>query len=353
MPLGPIMLDLAGPELVAEERELLLHPLVGGVILFSRNYESPEQLTALTSVIHGLREPRLLIAVDQEGGRVQRFQAGFTRLPASANLGLLYDQDKRRGLALAEACGWVLAAELGFAGVDFSFAPVLDLARSRSAVIGDRAFHSDPEIVAELARACMRGMRQAGMRAVGKHFPGHGSVEADSHHTLPVDHRTLETIRWEDMRAFERMVQYGLAAVMPAHVVYSQVDPNPAGFSRYWLHVILRGELGFQGAVFSDDVNMAGAASMGDFGARASAALTAGCDMVLVCNNRPGAVAILEELRLAPNPVSAMRLAGMHPQRHAAGREALATSTVYRASVEAVLALQQAPGLALRDDCLT
>lgn len=352
MPLGPIMLDLTGPELMAEERDLLLHPLVGGVILFSRNYESPEQLRALTSVIHGLREPRLLVAVDQEGGRVQRFQVGFTRLPAPARLGLLYDTDPRRALALAEACGWVLAAELGFVGVDVTFAPVLDLARSRSTVIGDRAFHADPQIVAELARAGMRGMRQAGMRAVGKHFPGHGSVEADSHRTLPIDDRSLATIRMEDMLAFERMIQYGLAALMPAHVVYPEVDPHPAGFSTFWLQNILREELGFKGAIFSDDLTMAGAASMGDFPERAYAALAAGCDMILVCNDRPGAVAILDALRLAPNAVSAARLVSMHPQ-HPPEREALATDTRYRARVEAVAALQREPELALRDDRLT
>jgi beta-N-acetylhexosaminidase len=345
------MVDLTGPELRADERDLLLHPLVGGVILFSRNYESPDQLTALTSVIHGLREPRLLIAVDQEGGRVQRFRAGFTRLPAPASFGAVYDKDKRRALELAESCGWVLAAELGFSGVDFTFAPVLDLARGCSTVIGDRALHGDPEIVANLARAYMRGMRQAGMQAVGKHFPGHGSVESDSHRTLPVDERTLETIRLEDMLAFERMVQYGLGAVMPAHVVYPQVEPKPAGFSRHWLQVILRGQLGFKGAVFSDDLSMAGAASMGDFAARADAALTAGCDMIVVCNDRPGAVTILEELRYRPNPVSATRLASMHPQGRAA-REVLATNTHYRASVEALLAFQREPELALRDDRL-
>ena len=345
------MLDLSGPELMAEERELLLHPLVGGVILFSRNYESPEQLTALTSAIHSLREPSLLVAVDQEGGRVQRFRAGFTRLPAAARFGSLYDRDKRRALELAEACGWVLAAELGFAGVDFTFAPVLDLSRGRSTVIGDRAFHSDPEIVADLARAYMRGMRQAGMRAVGKHFPGHGSVEADSHHTLPVDERSAETIRLEDMRAFERMVSYGLAAVMPAHVVYPQVDAKPAGFSRHWLQAMLRGQLGFKGAVFSDDLTMAGAASMGDFAARADAALTAGCDMVLVCNDRPGAVAILDGLRRSLGPGSATRLASMRPHGMA-GREALAVNAHHRASVEAVAALQREPELALLDDQL-
>lgn len=343
MPLGPIMLDLAGPELMAEEREILRHPLVGGVILFSRNYESPEQLTGLTSAIHSLREPPLLVAVDQEGGRVQRFQGGFTRLPAAASLGSVYDHDKQRSLALAEACGWVLAAELRFVGVDFSFAPVLDLGRGCSTVIGDRAFHADPEVVAVLARSYTQGMRQTGMAAVGKHFPGHGSVEADSHHSLPVDDRFSASIELEDMLPFERMIKYGLAAVMPAHVVYSRIDANPAGFSRHWLQVVLRGRLGFTGAVFSDDVSMAGATSMGDFSARADAALTAGCDMVLVCNDRPGAVAILDGLRRSRDPVSEARLANMRPQGEG-GRDSFPASAHYRAGVEAVVAFQRNQG---------
>ncbi|MGF1614922.1 MAG: beta-N-acetylhexosaminidase [Gammaproteobacteria bacterium] len=348
MTLGPIMLDLAGPELTQEERELLAHPLVGGVILFSRNYESPEQLNALTSAIHGLRQPRLLVAVDQEGGRVQRFRTGFTALPAAASLGILYDRDARRALELAEARGWVLAAELGFVGVDLAFAPVLDLARGRSAVIGDRAFHRDPEVVARLGRASMVGMRRAGMRCVGKHFPGHGSVGADSHHTLPIDGRALAILRGQDMLPFQRLIGSGLAAIMPAHVVYSQVDSKPACFSRHWLLSILRQEMGFRGALFSDDVSMAGAASMGDFTARAEAALAAGCDMVLVCNQREGAVAILERLAFAPHPSSSLRLVSLVPRRYAEC-EVLAADVRYRASVEAVVALQREPELALDD----
>ncbi len=340
------MLDLVGPELMAEEREMLLHPLAGGVILFSRNYESFEQLSALTSAIHGLREPPLLIAVDQEGGRVQRFQAGFTRLPPAASLGSLYDNEKRRSLALAETCGLVLAAELTRVGVDFSFAPVLDLARGRSAVIGDRAFHSDPEVVAELASSYVQGMRNAGMAAVGKHFPGHGSVEADSHHSLPVDDRTLKSIAAADMIAFERMINDGLAALMPAHVVYSRVDPMPAGFSKHWLQNILRGRLGFTGAVFSDDVSMAGATSMGDFPARAHAALTAGCDMVLVCNDRAGAVAILEGLRHSADPVSDARLANMRQQGEGR-RDSVAATACYRTGVETVAAFLRDDGLVI------
>ena len=231
MALGPVMLGLEGPELSAQERELLRHPLVGGVILFTRNYQSPAQLTALTGVIHALRQPRLLIAVDHEGGRVQRFRDGFTRLPAVRRLGELYDQDRMRAKQLARGTGWLMAAELRAVGVDFSFAPVLDLDHGVSSIIGDRAFHSDPEAVADLAHAYVSGMQKAGMEAVGKHFPGHGGIAADSHLELPVDPRPLAVLETADLLAFERMIHYGLAALMPAHVRYPAVDDQPAGFS--------------------------------------------------------------------------------------------------------------------------
>ena len=259
MALGPVMLGLEGVELTAQERELLRHPLVGGVILFTRNYQSPEQVAALTAAIHALRQPRLLVAVDHEGGRVQRFREGFTRLPAVRRLGEIYDQDRMRAKQLARVTGWLMAAELRAVGVDLSFAPVLDLDHGVSGIIGDRAFHHDPESVADLAHAYASGMQKAGMEAVGKHFPGHGGIAADSHLELPVDPRPLAALEAADLLAFERMIHYGLAALMPAHVVYPAVDDQPAGFSARWLKDILRQRLEFQGVIFSDDLDMAGA----------------------------------------------------------------------------------------------
>lgn len=311
MSLGPVMVDLAGPELLPVERDMLRHPLVGAVILFSRNYVSLEQIEALIKQIHDVRAPRLLVAVDHEGGRVQRFRQDFSSLPAIRILGEIYDQSPKRAKRLAESCGWLMASELRSVGVDFSFAPVLDLDRGISEIIGDRAFHSSPYIVADLAHAYMIGMKRAGMAATGKHFPGHGAVEADSHIAIPVDERGYEDIYAEDILPFERMIHYGLAAIMPAHVIYPKVDPNPAGFSPFWMKEILRGRLEFQGAIFSDDLSMEGATVAGNFVQRAQAALHAGCDMVLVCNN-PGAVMqVLDGLGEYDDPVAYMRLVRM------------------------------------------
>jgi beta-N-acetylhexosaminidase len=295
-PLGPVMLDVAGLEIAPDERELLAHPLVGGVILFARNYASPDQLRRLTGAIHAVRSPALLIAVDQEGGRVQRFLDGFTRLPPMRSLGRIYDRDQPLAENLAGAVGVVLAAELAAHGVDFSFAPVLDIDFGASSVIGERAFHSAPAAVARLASALAAGMQRVGMGAVGKHFPGHGYVRADSHHEVPVDERDLATIEANDLAPYRALIGAGLAGVMPAHVIYPQIDPQPAGFSSVWLQEILRRRLGFDGMVFSDDLSMEGASVAGGIVERGRAALEAGCDMVLVCNAREAALRLLDGL---------------------------------------------------------
>jgi len=346
MSLGPVMLDLRGTQLDAEEREILTHPLVGGVILFSRNYESPEQIAALIAEIHELRSPPLLIAVDQEGGRVQRFRKGFTRLPAMRRFGEIYAHDKRRARQLAEQAGWVMASELRAVGVDISFAPVLDLDYGISAVIGDRSYHRRPQVVAELAAATMHGMQRAGMAATGKHFPGHGAVEADSHEAIPRDERRLEDILAEDVAPYELMIANGMAAVMPAHVIYSKVDEHPAGFSPFWLQDVLRKRLSFQGVIFSDDLNMEGASVAGDYVARAEAALNAGCDMILICNNPDAARIILRGLDYKPTPVLHARLARLHG-RHPVTLDALHKDPAWRQAITAMQELEENPNLAL------
>jgi beta-N-acetylhexosaminidase len=333
------MLDVAGLELTEVERERLRHPLVGGVILFSRNYATPEQVEALIREIHAVRgtdDPKLLVAVDQEGGRVQRFQEGFTSLPPVRNLGELYDENRKRAKRLAEASGWLMATELRAIDVDISFAPVLDIDLGVSAVIGDRAFHSDPEAVADLAHSYMNGMARAGMAATGKHFPGHGSVAPDSHEELPIDDREYEDVHLLDLVPFERMIHFGLPAVMAAHILFPKIDRLAVGFSPFWLKEVLRKRLGFQGAIFSDDLSMKGAAIMGSMPERAQAALAAGCDMVLVCND-PGAVdQVLDQLAPANDPVSHLRLARLHG-RHLVERTRLALNDEYRQAVHMVL----------------
>ncbi len=289
------MLDIAGLSLTAEDKALLQNPQVGGLILFSRNYQSPQQLSDLIQEIRACA-PQILIAVDQEGGRVQRFREGFIRLPPMASLGALYQTEPASACQAATQLGWLMAAELVGYGVDISFAPVLDLNFGVSQVIGDRAFSADPEEVAVLAGAFIRGMRDAGMAATGKHFPGHGWVVADSHLEIPVDERSLADIEAQDLIPFACLMQQGLEAVMPAHVIYRQIDEHPAGFSPYWIGQRLRGEMGFDGVVFSDDLTMEGASVAGRFEARAEQALTAGCDMLLVCNNRSAALQVLHYL---------------------------------------------------------
>lgn len=312
MSLGPLMVDVAGTALEAEDRELLQHPLVGGVILFARNYADPQQLTALVTAIHALRTPALLVAVDHEGGRVQRFREGFTALPPARLYGQVYDRDAGAALHLTESCAWLLAAELRAVGVDLAFAPVVDLEYGASSVIGDRALHHDPLVVAALSRAWLLGMRRAGMAATAKHFPGHGAVQGDSHHMLPVDGRTLAEIRHRDLPPYERLLRLDLPSVMMAHVVYEQMDALPASLSPRWIAGELRGALGFQGAVFCDDLSMRGAAVVGGYPERAQAALQAGCDMLPVCNNRAGVLEILKNPPRGINPLSPWRLTRLH-----------------------------------------
>ncbi|HUX89506.1 MAG TPA: beta-N-acetylhexosaminidase [Gallionellaceae bacterium] len=316
MGIGPVMLDIAGTTLTPEDEARLRHPLVGGVILFSRNYVSTRQLTELTAGIHALRSPPLLIAVDHEGGRVQRFREGFTRIPPMRELGKIWDEHPKRAKHLAQQAGFVLAAELRACGVDFSFTPVLDVDYGSSGVIGDRAFHSEPQAIAELAHSLLQGLRQGGMHTVGKHFPGHGFVRADSHLEIPVDERSYTDIELCDLIPFRQMVNFGLTAVMPAHVIYPNVDSQPAGFSKKWLKDILRGELGFEGVIFSDDLSMEGATVAGGIVQRAEAALQAGCDMVLVCNRPDLADELLAGLKWEMPATSKARLAQMRGRPH-------------------------------------
>jgi beta-N-acetylhexosaminidase len=320
MRLGRVMLDIAGLRPTPEEKERLRHPQVGGLILFARNFESPGQLRALTAELRSLREPQLLIAADHEGGRVQRFREGFTRLPPMRAIGACARADGER---LARAAATVIAAELQAHGVDFSFAPVLDVDYGSSSVIGDRAFCDDPEAIAHLAGAFVSALDAGGMAAVGKHFPGHGFARADSHLEAAVDARELAAIEASDLVPYRRLVALGLAGVMPAHVVYPKVDARPAGFSPVWLREILRGRLGFEGMIFSDDLSMEAAAQGGGVVERARAALDAGCDMALLCNAPEAAALLVEGLRADPLPEAlAARMRGrrlMHPASAHAG----------------------------------
>ncbi len=325
MSLGPVMVDLAGIQISETEKELLCHPQVGGVILFTRNFESVAQITELVTEIHALRTPHLLVSVDHEGGRVQRFHEGFSPIPPAKIYGDIFKQDEQEGRKYAEQAGWLMAAELRATGIDFSFAPVLDLAHGISGVIGDRAFHSNPKVVATLAYAFMSGMLSAGMHAVGKHYPGHGGVAEDSHQALPVDHREYDVLFNEDIVPFARMIRDGLPAIMPAHVIYQQVDSKPAGYSHIWLQQILREQLKFQGVIFSDDLSMEAAGIAGSYSERADMALAAGCDMVLVCNHPDGAIEVVEYLEGYSNPAAQLRLIRMHGQDGMGHKELLAS----------------------------
>jgi beta-N-acetylhexosaminidase len=329
MSLGPVMLDIDGVSLTPADRDLLRQPAVGGMILFSRNYESPEQLTGLVNEVRGLRSPPPIIAVDHEGGRVQRFRDGFTAIPPMRVIGRQYKTDPKAALALARQAGWLIAAELRACGIDLCFAPCVDLDWGVSEIIGDRAFHARPEVVADLAAEFSRGLRSAGMAAVAKHFPGHGAVVADSHEKLPVDRREYGDVL-DDMRPYEKLIGNGLiAGVMMAHIVYRQMDPLPAGFSAYWIQRELRSRLGFGGAVLSDDLSMKATRRHGTTPERAERSLHAGCDMVLVCNDRDAAQATVRALKDYSDPLSLVRLARLHGTGHST-REALLASQQWR-----------------------
>ncbi|MGH8688015.1 MAG: beta-N-acetylhexosaminidase [Burkholderiales bacterium] len=334
LPLGPVMLDPSGTALTEDDVRRLRHPAVGGAILFARNFETPEQLQALAEDIHALRDPPLLLGVDHEGGRVQRFRAGFTALPAMRALGAQWDRDRDAARRASRAAGYIMGAELAAHGLDFSFAPVLDLDFGMSTVIGDRALHYDPIAVGALAAELILGLADGGMAAVGKHFPGHGFAAADSHVAVPTDERSLEEILRKDLVPYGAAIHAGLAAVMPAHVVYPRVDGRPAGYSRVWLADVLRGRLGFEGLVFSDDLSMAGAGTAGDVPSRARAALEAGCDMVLLCNDAKAQERLLASLgdlaMSAPERAERMRRRG--------GRD-LRKSVAYRDAQAALGAL--------------
>jgi beta-N-acetylhexosaminidase len=335
LPHGPLMIDIAGLELTAVDRERLVHPKVGGLILFARNYASPAQLSKLTAEVHALRSPPLLIAIDHEGGRVQRCRDGFTRLPAMRRLGELWKRNSRRASSSAWNIGYVLAGELRLSGVDLSFTPVLDLDRGRSEVIGDRSFNRDPRVVVRLAKQLIRGLRAAGMKACGKHFPGHGWAEADSHVAIPVDERPLAAIE-EDMRPFRELLR---DAVMPAHVIYPCVDFRPAGFSPVWL-AKLRNEFGFRGVIFSDDLSMEGASVAGGIVERASAAWDAGCDMLLVCNAPDGVDALLDGWHVDFDAARSSRVNGLLPGFDVPD---IKSDPRYLAGIAAAASLQESP----------
>ena len=338
---GPVFVDVAGLELTPDDIERLQHPQVGGVILFARNFAAPLQLIQLAHSIRELRKPPLLIAVDHEGGRVQRFRHGFTPIPPMRELGRLWDRDPAQALAAARGCGFVIGSELQAHGVDFSFAPVLDVDYGESSVIGDRALHGDPNVIAVLAEALQAGLTAAGMASVGKHFPGHGYVRADSHLEVPVDDRTLAEIAASDLIPFQRLARSGLAGIMPAHVVYPKVDSKAAGFSSVWLQKVLRGKLGFDGIIFSDDLSMEGASTAGGMMARANAALNAGCDMVLLCNDPRAQDTLLEGLERRPvAPTLARRLEKLRGR--AISTAALKASAAYLAAAENLARIRSA-----------
>ncbi len=338
-PLGPLIIGITGLTLSQDDLRRLSHPQVGGVILFNRNFESKDQLIALTDHIHGLRSTPLVIFVDHEGGRVQRFRDGFTSIPPMAALEQAYANNAAKALSLASAVGYVLAAELRACGVDMSFTPVLDLHYERSGVIGDRSLGRDPQSVGLLAKSLLHGMSLTGMRGCGKHFPGHGWAEADSHHAVPVDERSLDEILANDVEPYAFLGSLTLASVMPAHVIYTQVDSLPAGFSPRWIQEILRGRLAYNGAVISDDLGMAGAYVAGDIVARAKAALSAGCDALLACNDFDDIEALLAADLVSVRQASAQRMEHLLPKAIAPDWRALQADVEYLGAVEKIKGL--------------
>ena len=345
MTLGPLMVDVAGKSLSVEDRDLLRHPLVGSVILFSRNYEDPQQLASLIDDIRSLRTPPLLVAVDHEGGRVQRFRNGFSVLPPARRIGLEFDVDAPRGLEMARSLAWLMAAELRALHIDFSFAPCVDLDYGISEIIGDRAYHAQAEAVSRLALAVMQGMRHAGMAATAKHFPGHGAVVADSHLALPIDRRGLPDLE-PDILPYRRLIPNELAAIMMGHVLFPAVDSVPASFSKRWVGEVLRGDLDFKGVIFADDLTMEGASAMGGIVARAEAALEAGCDVLPVCNRRASVIELLDGLTVLPGPASQMRILRMRG-KDAPDRAALLASREYREARELLQRSDRPPELTL------
>jgi len=306
--MGPIMLDVHGTSLTPEDKELLQHPLVGGLILFTRNFESVEQLTTLNNQIRAAAGRDILIAVDHEGGRVQRFREGFSLIPAMGSLFDKTQKDIEKAKVLAVQCGFLMATEVQACNIDISFAPVLDI-NGISEVIGDRAFGTQPDVIIALASAFIDGMHLAGMKATGKHFPGHGSVRADSHIDLPVDYRQKSDIEALDLLPFKQLIQQNkIDALMPAHIIFPEVDAQSVGFSPYWLQTILREQLGFNGVIFSDDLSMEGASCAGGFIERAEAAQQAGCDMLLLCNNRAGCIEVIDKANIVIDEVSHQRI---------------------------------------------
>ena len=325
--LGPVMIDVSGYTLTDDDKKLLLNPSVGGIILFSRNFESDKQVYHLIKEIKELREPALLVAIDHEGGRVQRFKDPFTIIPALNVLGEKYDEDPEVAIKHAEVFGWLTSIELLAFNIDFSFTPVLDVDYDVSGIIGDRAFHSSPAVIAKLAAAYIQGMHQAGMAATGKHFPGHGGVSADSHTDIPVDGRELDFLFANDIIPFSELIPDFLDAIMPAHVIYEKITKEPAGFSPFWLKEILRNKLKFEGVIFSDDLDMKGASFISeDYSIRAQTALNAGCDMALVCNNRVAAIEVIENLQCTITEQTSQHLLKMRGKKTMTWNELIKTN---------------------------